>query len=224
MAPSPIARSTALSLAAAVLLLAPAASADAARPLQIAAAPQTLPDETVARAAAVRRALAPSARATPIEIEGLVTSEGGDCPTVRGRDGGLYSLAAGGALDAKPGDFVRVTGAVADIVRCGAGTTVAVRAVEEMEPPSGGTMEPDGRFFLVGILTGEGGGCRTLRTYGGELWNLSGDLEGNAVGQPVTVVGKRVASEGCDGSLTLSVDRIDALELAQARIGDVVSR
>lgn len=49
-----------------------------------------------------------------------------------------------------------------------------------------------------------------------------GDRGGTAVGQPVTVVGRRVGAGY--GSLTLAAGRIDALERAQARIGDGVSR
>ena len=73
----------------------------------------------------------PAPRREPVELIGMVTSEGTSCPTVRDRSGALYTLAAT-QLDYAPGTPVIVEGFPAtrrEAAECGQGETVSVETV-----------------------------------------------------------------------------------------------
>lgn len=80
-------------------------------------------------AAAATPAAAQSAKT--ITMTGLVTSEGVECPSVRGPDGALYSL-AGQDLELVPGDVVTVQGTLAEASACNQGRTITVSSIEEL--------------------------------------------------------------------------------------------
>jgi hypothetical protein len=66
-----------------------------------------------------------------ITMTGLVTSEGAECPAVRGPDGQLYSL-AGRDLDLVPGDVVQIRGSLAEASTCNQGRTITVASIEQI--------------------------------------------------------------------------------------------
>lgn len=63
-----------------------------------------------------------------ISVAGIITGEGVECPTMRGPDGRLYTL-AGDVGDFEPGDRVRVQGQRAEVSTCMQGTTIDVRRI-----------------------------------------------------------------------------------------------
>lgn len=62
---------------------------------------------------------------TAVDVVGTLSSEGAECPALRGDDGKLYTLADPSAGGFKPGDRVRVTGEVASMSMCLQGITIA---------------------------------------------------------------------------------------------------
>jgi cytochrome c1 len=89
---------------------------------------------TFLSASLVALLIAACAATTPegsVQVTGVVTTEGVECPAVRGDDGKLYTLA--GAQDLPPaGTRVRITGQVAEISTCMQGTTIAVTTLDRM--------------------------------------------------------------------------------------------
>lgn len=63
-----------------------------------------------------------------ITIVGTLTSEGVECPAMRGDNGRLYTL-AGNVGPFRPGNRVRVTGRLAQVSFCMQGTTIQVQAI-----------------------------------------------------------------------------------------------
>lgn len=64
-----------------------------------------------------------------LEVTGILTREGVECPALRGMDGRLYTL-AGELGRFQPGDRVRVHGSEAQVSFCQQGTTIDVSRIE----------------------------------------------------------------------------------------------
>lgn len=65
-----------------------------------------------------------------LTVTGTLSTEGAECPALRGDDGTLYTLAGGSAVAGfKPGDRVTVIGKKAEISTCQQGTTLAVDGI-----------------------------------------------------------------------------------------------
>jgi hypothetical protein len=80
----------------------------------------------------VRVASAPFRVVPPGEaviVTGTLSSEGAECPTLRGEDGKLYSLTGANLGKLVPGSHVRVEGTVAEMSTCMQGTTIVVLSV-----------------------------------------------------------------------------------------------
>jgi hypothetical protein len=75
-------------------------------------------------------------------------------------------------------------------------------------PPDGGLDERD--LQVVGTLTGEGVECVALRTDGGDLYTLIGDLRDFVPGDRVRVTGSPVEVSFCQQGTTLEVTLIEA--------------
>lgn len=69
------------------------------------------------------------AAADIVNIIGTLSSEGVECPALRGDDGVLYTLAIQDLGDLKPGDRVEVEGTPAEMSTCMQGTTLGVIAI-----------------------------------------------------------------------------------------------
>jgi hypothetical protein len=67
-----------------------------------------------------------------VDVTGLLTDEGVECPAMRGDDGRLYTL-TGNLQGHRQGDRVRVVGTVAEISFCMQGTTVVVEQISRVE-------------------------------------------------------------------------------------------
>ena len=65
-----------------------------------------------------------------ISITGVVTSEGVECPAVRGDDDQIYTIAGGDRSTLRPGTRVRVTGTRAQMSFCMQGTTIDATKIE----------------------------------------------------------------------------------------------
>jgi hypothetical protein len=63
-----------------------------------------------------------------LAIKGTLTSEGVECPAMRGDDGVLYTL-AGSLGNFRPGDKVCVRGKRAEVSYCMQGITVTVESI-----------------------------------------------------------------------------------------------
>jgi hypothetical protein len=61
---------------------------------------------------------------TKVSVTGTLSSEGAECPALRGDDGKLYTLADPSAGGFKPGDRVNVEGEVAGMSMCMQGITI----------------------------------------------------------------------------------------------------
>ena len=66
---------------------------------------------------------------TAVDVTGTLSSEGAECPALRGDDGTLYTLADPSAGEFKPGDRVHVTGEVAGMSRCMQGITLTATTI-----------------------------------------------------------------------------------------------
>lgn len=66
---------------------------------------------------------------TKVNVTGTLSSEGVECPALRGDDGKLYSLADPLAGGFKPGDRVHVTGEVAGMSLCMQGIPIATTTI-----------------------------------------------------------------------------------------------
>jgi hypothetical protein len=73
------------------------------------------------------RVVAPSAA---VVVTGTLSSEGAECPTLRGDDGKVYSLIGAKLGKLGPGRRVQVGGTVADVSNCMQGTAIVVESVE----------------------------------------------------------------------------------------------
>lgn len=62
---------------------------------------------------------------TKVSVTGTLSSEGAECPALRGDDGWLYTLTDPSAGGFKPGDRVHVAGEVAGMSMCMQGITIA---------------------------------------------------------------------------------------------------
>jgi hypothetical protein len=67
-----------------------------------------------------------------VDVTGLLTGEGVECPAMRGDDGRLYTL-TGNLQGNRQGDRVRVVGTVAEISFCMQGTTVVIEQISRVE-------------------------------------------------------------------------------------------
>ena len=87
----------------------------------------------------VLAAAVPSRSATTgrVSVVGTLTSEGVECPALKGDDGVLYTLAlrTPGSLPF-PGARLKVEGTVADISICQQGTTIEVDTVTPVDTPA----------------------------------------------------------------------------------------
>ncbi|HET7714222.1 MAG TPA: DUF5818 domain-containing protein [Bauldia sp.] len=70
---------------------------------------------------------------TAIDVTGTLSNEGVECPSLRGDDGKLYTIADPTAGGFKPGDRVRVTGEVAGMSMCMQGITIAHPTISAAE-------------------------------------------------------------------------------------------
>lgn len=68
--------------------------------------------------------------AQTVNVTGVLTDEGVECPALRGDDGQLYTLNRGATQGFSVGDRVRVVGKVAEISFCGQGTTLDVLSIK----------------------------------------------------------------------------------------------
>ena len=66
---------------------------------------------------------------TAVSVTGTLSSEGVECPALRGDDGKLYTLADPAAGGFKPGDRVHVTGEVAGMSTCMQGITLTAPTI-----------------------------------------------------------------------------------------------
>lgn len=66
-----------------------------------------------------------------MQVTGVITREGVECPALRGSDGRLYTL-AGDTGDYGPGDVVRVRGTQPDVSICQQGTTIRVEDIDRV--------------------------------------------------------------------------------------------
>jgi hypothetical protein len=64
-----------------------------------------------------------------IIVDGTLSDEGAECPTVRGDDGKLYSLAAAKLGKLGAGVRVHVEGTIAEVSTCMQGTTIVVNSI-----------------------------------------------------------------------------------------------
>jgi hypothetical protein len=67
-------------------------------------------------------------KAKPIQVTGLLTREGVECPVLRTPKGGIFAL-AGDLKGFKTGERVTVTGTLAEASICQQGTTIDVREI-----------------------------------------------------------------------------------------------
>lgn len=63
-----------------------------------------------------------------VRVLGVISNEGATCPTLRGEDGRLYSL-AGDLAGYRGGDRVEVTGELAEMSTCMQGTTIGIASI-----------------------------------------------------------------------------------------------
>ena len=89
-------------------------------------------------------------------------------------------------------------GALAAVLIGGFSAMTAVEAAPGAEAP----------VTISGLLTREGVECQALRTDGGELFTLVGDLKGFRAGQRVRVTGQRLELSTCQQGITLRVSNI----------------
>lgn len=71
--------------------------------------------------------------AQTVNVTGVLTDEGVECPALRGDDGQLYTLNRGATEGFNVGDRVRVVGKVAEISFCGQGTTLDVLSIKAVK-------------------------------------------------------------------------------------------
>lgn len=62
-------------------------------------------------------------------VTGTLSSEGAECPTLRGDDGKIYSLTGAKLGKLGPGSHVHVEGTLADVSTCMQGTTIVVTSI-----------------------------------------------------------------------------------------------
>ena len=74
--------------------------------------------------------------------------------------------------------------------------------------PAYAAKESQSPVTVSGLLTREGVECQALRTDGGELFTLVGDLKGFKAGQRVRVTGQRMELSTCQQATTLRVSNI----------------
>jgi hypothetical protein len=134
-------------------------------------------------------------------VTGTITGEGVECPTMRGDNGRLYSL-AGDIGRFGPGDRVEVRGFRPDISICQQGTTIQVERIRSAE--DGG--EP--AITITGTLTREGVECPAMRGDDGRLYTLAGDIGRFGPGDRVQVRGQRAEASMCQQGTTIEVERI----------------
>lgn len=67
-----------------------------------------------------------------VEVEGVLTDEGVECPVMRDSQGAIYSL-MGDLQGFGPGDLIRIKGRVAEISKCMQGTTLRIIELERMQ-------------------------------------------------------------------------------------------
>jgi hypothetical protein len=77
---------------------------------------------------------APAATPKPEEpgvlrVQGQLTSEGVECPALKGDDGRLYTLATRDLKGFKAGDRVVVEGKIVEVSFCMQGTTISVDSI-----------------------------------------------------------------------------------------------
>lgn len=75
------------------------------------------------------RPVTANSKADSITITGTVTTEGAECPAVRGDDGKLYTI-AGDREKLVAGARVRITGTVAEMTYCMQGITINATTIE----------------------------------------------------------------------------------------------
>ena len=73
-----------------------------------------------------------------------------------------------------------------------------------------GPVPPDSILRVGGTLTEDGVECPALRGEDGQLYTLTGDLEGMAPGDHVCVQGRLAEISICQQGTTLSVEQISA--------------
>jgi LysM repeat protein len=137
----------------------------------------------------------------PMTVTGTITGEGVECPTMRGDNGRLYSL-AGDIGRFGPGDRVEVRGFRPDISICQQGTTIQVERIRSAE--DGG--EP--AITITGTLTREGVECPAMRGDDGRLYTLAGDIGRFGPGDRVQVRGQRAEASICQQGTTIEVEGI----------------
>lgn len=71
-----------------------------------------------------------------VTITGIATSEGVECPAVRGDDGKLYTIVGKDIEKLEPGVRVKITGVVVEMSTCMQGTTIKASSIEVEDMPS----------------------------------------------------------------------------------------
>ncbi len=77
-----------------------------------------------------------------------------------------------------------------------------------------GPVPPDGLLSISGTLSEEGVECPAMRGADGQLYTLTGDLEGMAPGDNVCIQGRLAEISICQQGTTLSVEQISAGDCA----------
>ena len=146
-----------------------------------------------------------------ISLRGTLTGEGTECQAMRGSDGRLYTL-TGNLKGYNVGDKVVVAGVRVEVSTCQQGTTIAVRRIQHPETQGDEpTARLDGEVLqLAGVLTGDGAECQAFRSFRGELFTLTGALDGFKTGDPVELTASVVHGSPCqeDGRRTLQIKTI----------------
>lgn len=139
-----------------------------------------------------------------LNVTGIITNEGVECPALRAENGRLYTL-TGDLEGFGPGDRVEVNGVRAQVSICQQGTTIEVRRIRSAEP------EDDDTLRVTGTLTSEGVECPALRGDDGQLYTLAADRYLDfGPGDRVTVEGTIAEMSFCMQGRTIDVDRIRA--------------
>lgn len=142
------------------------------------------------------------------EVSGTLTGEGILCPTLRDKNGALYTL-TGDLAGHAVGDRVTVRGRPVADSTCLEGQTLEILALEAAPvEPQPGADQPSHVVRVEGRLTDEGVTCPALRARNGRLYSLAGDVDEFKTGDRVVVEGVPIRSSLCTTGETLQVRRM----------------
>jgi len=148
-----------------------------------------------------------------VKATGTLSIEG-ECQVLTDDSGQRFALVGdlGGAAN---GDRVTVSGSVGERTTCVQGATIKVEKVEAEKAGEGHGTAPvgspgHGTINVRGTLTTEGVECQALRGDDGQLYTLTGDLQGFKAGDEVRVMGTVVEVSTCQQGTTIAVQHIKA--------------